>query len=221
MRAFLLLLLLAHSVASAHSFCGPVLSGAVGWDFFRDQERREFFGNPSFFAISNGSANGFCGGGFLGWLEPLGRFRYGGRVGYLGYSDDRIREMPLFQANRADFWKIQSVLFEITPALTFCRCWLVRAIFGFGFTQHQYFGREITGRVFRNERLWAAFPRFGAGLEWNFWRCLSAGFDWTYNFPGNVVYQGPKEGPSERDGNRRRQQVRGNQILFTLNWYFG
>jgi len=220
----ILLFCLLPTLLSASPFCGFYLGGGVGWDWFRLQERRQNQFNPSFpfFLFSNASANGFQGEGHIGWMGQWGRGHLGARVGYRGFGRDRVERMQLFASGQADFWKIQGAFFDVTPGISICDRWLLYATLGFGATQYQYFGRFTRGDmgIFRDEKRWSYLPRFGAGLEWNFWRCLTAGFQWTYLFPGRPVYSGPSKGPSERDQNTRWEKVRGNQISFTLNWYF-
>jgi len=219
----ILLLCLLPTLLSASPFCGFYLGGGVGWDYFTLSERRQNQTNPDFpfFFFSKASASGFQGEGHIGWMGQWGRCHFGARVGYRGFSRDRVVRMPTFSAAWADLWKVQGAFFDVTPGVSICNRWLGYFIFGFGATQYHYFGRiQRDGIIFRDERRWSYLPRLGAGVEWNFWRCLSAGFDWTYLFPGKPVYSGPSRGPTETDQNTRWEKVRGNQIALTLNWYF-
>lgn len=71
--------------------------------------------------------------------------------------------------------------------------------------------------TFRDQSRWDYAPRLGAGGQWSFCRCLTAGVEWIYNFPGNVHYPAPF---FLGDENQHRVRVRGNQLAFTLNYYF-
>lgn len=205
-------------------FSGFYVSGAGGWDYFNRRERVQDLVQAGLFNSYNfywGKANGFQGGGFVGFTHSCRRLHLGIRGGYQAYA--RAQSMiTLVVVDGESFRKMQSVTLDFLPGFRILPCFLVHGIFGMGYGQFRFTAYEFFTNFFRNQKRWAFYPRLGAGVQWAFFKRLTAGFEWTYQFPGNVLYPGPilQTGLTVQDQNERRVRVFGSQIALTFNYYF-
>lgn len=205
-------------------FSGFYVSGAGGWDYFNQRERTQDLVQPGLFndySFSWGKANGFQGGGFLGWTGSFGRVHLGIRGGYQAYARAQVIKI-LVVVDGELFRKMQSVTLDFLPGFRILPCFLVHGIFGLGCGQYRLVAYEFFTAYFRNQKRWAFYPRLGAGVQWALCKRLTTGFEWTYQLPGNVLYPGPILQPGLRvqDQNERRIRVFGSQFALTFNYYF-
>lgn len=220
MRRLLLLFLVAHGALAASPFSGFYCGGGIGFDYFQLHNLNfDVLTVDQRHLVKKTSGDGFRGLGFVGWTASYGAPHLGCRLGYQGFYNARG---AFFGSGVEEFWKEQGVFFDITPGYQLASCWYLHAILGVGFTQYRCNGQDqfFGGRIYRNQRVWSFLPRLGAGVEWAFWKFMTAGFEWTYNLPGRPIWYGPSQGQQLLDQNTRIEKFRGNQFAFTLNWYF-
>lgn len=221
----LILIAIQAALVAASPFSGFYVGGGLGWDLFNLQDRTQNVTLPGFFPFEYGSshASGFVGKGFVGWTASFGAPHLGVRVGYQGYSSDKVKSMPFPGGTSPyieSFAKQQGAFFDLIPGLQLASCLFVHLIFGVSCEKYHLFDRfnfPNDHDTFRDQSRWAYSPHLGAGGQWSFCRCLTAGFEWIYNFPGNVHYPAPY---FLGDENQHRVRVRGNQFALTLNYYF-
>jgi len=214
----LILFCLLPAFLSASPFSGFYLGGGLGWDYFLLKNQQIDVEFPTAIFINNrASGSGFCGDGYVGWTRCCGAVHIGARIGYQGFSNARA---VIFRQGLSEVWKRQGAFVDLLPGLQFSSCWYAHLLFGVGYTQYRFFGMNQFQELFRDQKAWSYQPRLGAGLKWAFWRCLTAGFEWIYNFPGRPVWYGPSAGLDLTDQNNHWERFAGNQFLFTLNWYF-
>lgn len=205
-------------------FSGFYVSGALGWDYYNQRERDQNLVQPELFNLyyyTWAKANSFQGGGFLGWTASFGMAHLGIRAGYQAYARAQIIVKGGPNDENASFFrKMQSVSLDLLPGLRIAPRLLVHGILGVGYGQYRFAAYEFFTAFFRNQKKRAYFPRLGAGVQWAFWRCLTAGFEWTYQFPGNILFPGPLQQFSVQDQSERRVRLFGNQFALTFNYYF-
>jgi len=203
---------------SASPFTGFYLGGGLGWEEFRLVNRSRDVLVVGFETIENkGSGSGLVGEGFVGWNGSFGLPHIGARIGYQGFSKTSASYVFF---GVTEVWKLQGAFLDLTPGWQVCPSLLIHGIFGAGYTKYRYFGMNQFRSLFRDQTNWSFLPRLGLGLQWAFWRCLTAGFEWIYKLPGRPVWYGPSRGPQLTDQNIRQEKLRGNHFAFTLNWYF-
>lgn len=224
----LVLIAIQATLVASSPFSGFYVGGGVGWDLFQFQDRAQNVTLPGFFPFGYGSSHSsrFIGEGFVGWTLSFGAPHLGLRVGYHGYPSSKLKLIPFpgFSPYLESFSKEQGAFLDLIPGLQLSRCLFAHLIFGVAYEKYHLFARfnfPNDHDTFRDQSRWAYSPRLGAGGQWSFCRCLTAGFEWIYNFPGNVHYPAPYFlGGELGDENQHRVKVRGNQFALTLNYYF-
>jgi len=217
-----LFLLTATCLEAKPPFCGFYAGVGAGWDSMRVRQKQTnvVTASASAFHYSWGSADGFVGQGYLGWMGNWCVGAFGVRVGYQGFVGLHDR-FAVFGVNTMREKKVQGAFLDLTPGYRFRQCWLAYLLFGVGYGQFGQIGEENGPRFFgffRDSHGWTWMPRAGFGVQRAICGRWTVGFEYLHIFPATLVTYRTR-GPTFTDENTRWHRFESDQIALTLNLY--
>jgi len=191
--SLLIALLIPLAAYGSNCFCGPYISGFVGWDFYKTHEK---------------SANGLMGGGAIGYSwTPCWRFYLGARAGYRGFASDQLGYPNDPELGRPRLLRRHGGFVDLLGGLTWQCDWLTYLLVGGRGDRFQYLvDHPVLDEPLDNQRKWSGGPRFGIGVQKAVDCRLRLGAEYVFDY-GDVDFRA------------RSFKIDSHQVAFTVSYY--